>query len=246
VVVINRAMARASWPGQSPIGARLKIGLFDSTMAEWMTVVGVVEDTRQVTLDRQGAPELFIAVAQHPVAALNLCVVARTTLDPLLQAETLRQQARAIDPEVPVKVTSAERMVTGSLRGLRFVTLLIALFAAAALALATLEVAGVMACVVAERRAEVGIRMAIGAHAGQILREFLGRALRLTALGLGCGLALSLAGGRVLRGLLFGVGATDPVTFLAVSALLTAALAAAAWPAVRASRTSPMTVLRIE
>jgi hypothetical protein len=247
VVVINRSMARASWPDRSPIGQRIKIGLWSSTMAEWMTIVGVVEDTRQVTLDRPVGPELYVAVAQHPLASLSLCVVARTSLDPMLTAEGLRQAARAIDAEVPVKLTSAERMVTATMRARRFATLLIALFAAAALVLAVIGVAGVMGCIVAERRAEIGIRVAIGARPEQIVRHFLVQAARLIGLGMGVGLVVAVTGTRLLQGLLFGVGATDPATMALGGALLAAAaLAAAAWPALRAARTSPMIVMRAE
>jgi putative ABC transport system permease protein len=247
VAVINQAMARASWPGESPLGHRIRTGWVGSTMARWMTIVGVVDDVRQVSLDRPVGPELYVAAAQHPVTALNLQLVARTSLPPLALADSVRRIAAALDQEVPVKMTTAERIVSATLAPHRFRTLLLSLFAAAALLLAVVGVAGVMACLVAERRAEIGVRIALGADERRILRHFLARALRLALLGLALGIPGALAGARLLQGLLFGVGAADPATLTGVGALLVlAALAAAAWPAWQASRTSPMTILRSE
>lgn len=243
-VVINESMARASWPGQSPLGQRIRIGWTAST-AEWMTIVGVVADTRQGSLDQPIRQEIYTAAAQHPIAALSLQIVARTSLDPLLLAEGLRQLSRTLDPEVPVNVTTAERKVERTLVAPRFRTLLLALFAGAALLLAMIGVAGVMACIVTERRAEIGIRMAVGARPAHILGQFIVRALRLALVGLAIGLSAALACTRLLQGLLFGVGTADPRTLALVSLLMVvAAVGAASWPAVRAARTSPMSVLR--
>jgi hypothetical protein len=245
-VVINEAMARAGWPGESPLGHRIRFGWYDGTR-NWMTIVGVVADTRQRTLSNPISQELYIPAAQHARKASMMRVVARTALDPLVLSESFRRIAQAVDPEVPIKLTTAELMVDRTLAASRFRTLLITLFAGLALGLALVGVAGVMAYVVAERRAEIGIRLALGARSGHILSQFLLRGLRLALIGLAIGLATTLATGRLLRGLLFGVSATDPATLFVVSAMLVmAAIAASTWPALRAARESPLTALRAE
>lgn len=245
-IVINESMARAAWPDRSPIGQRIRFGWFKST-EPWMTIVGVVADTKQVALDRPTRQELYVPAAQHPSTGFSLKIIARTTQAPLALADRLRAEARALDPTVPVVLTTAERMVSRTMATPRFRTALLGLFAAVALLLAVIGVGGVMASVVAERRTEIGVRIAVGARPGHILGRFLARALRLTALGLALGGLAALAATRWLQGFLFGVEPTDPWTFAATGLLLTvAALAAAAWPALRAARTSPMTVLRGE
>jgi predicted permease len=245
-VVINEAMARATWPGQSPLGRRIRCGWYSGTQ-EWMTIVGIVADTRQSKLDAPIGQELYIPAAQHPRLTRGLKIVARTALDPLALAEGFRRTAQAIDPQVPVRFTTAELMVGQTLAAPRFRALLIGLFAAVALLLAVVGVAGVMAYLVAERRMEIGIRMAIGATPAGILRQFLLRGLGLALVGLALGLVGAVASARLLQGLLFGISATDPRTIAVVSAILViAALAATAWPALQASRQSPMVALRAD
>jgi ABC-type lipoprotein release transport system permease subunit len=198
-------------------------------------------------MDRPVRSEVFIAAAQHPKTGLSLKIVARTSVEPLVLADSLRQRARDLDPEVPVVLTTADRMVAQTLSAPRFRSLLLALFAGAALLLAVVGVAGVMACSVAERRREIGVRLAIGATSASILRRFLGRSVRLAALGLALGLVGSTLAARVLEGLLFGIAPSDPRTLIVVSALLLlATIAAAAWPALSAARQSPMTALQSE
>jgi putative ABC transport system permease protein len=246
-VLINETMARAlvAWPSESPLGLRIRFGWYKGTM-EWLTIAGVVADTRQQSLAAPITQELYVPAAQHPRLAPRK-LFARTAGEPLALADSLRRAARAFDAEVPVSFSTADLLVRDSLAAPRFRALLIGLFAAVALLLAVVGMVGVMAYVVAERRTEIGIRMAIGATSAGILREFLARSLRLTLLGLALGLAGALAAARLLRGLLYGVSASDPSTLALVSALLvTAALAAAAWPALRASRESPLTALRDE
>jgi predicted permease len=244
-VVINRAMAQASWPDRSPLGERLRIGWMRST-EQWMTIVGVVADTRSA-LDRPVRQEIYLPAAQHLQTALSLQIVARTASEPLVLAAELRRRARELDPEVPVVVTTAERRLAGALAAPRFRALLLALFAGAALLLAVLGVAGVMALSVAERRREIGVRMAVGATPRAILGRFLARSLRLAVLGLALGLVAILFAGRLLQALLFGIDANDPRTLvLAAAALLLASLGAAAGPALAAARQSPLSALRVE
>jgi putative ABC transport system permease protein len=244
-VVINEAMARASWPDSSPLGHRIRIGWDQNEL--WMTIVGVVADTRQGAPHRPIRQELYVPGAQHPRLASRLKIVASTALAPPLLTDAFQRLARRLDPEVPVTFTTARALVAETLSASQFRTLLIGVFAAAALLLAILGVGGVMAGMVAERRAEIGLRMAIGAHPGRILRQVLGRGLRLAAIGLGLGLAGAFAAARLLEGLLYGVSASDPTILASVSAVLVlAALAASLLPALRASRVSPMVALRAE
>ncbi len=246
-LVINETMARAlvSWPAQSPIGLRVRFGWYQGTQ-QWLTIVGVVADTRQQSLGAPIGQELYVPAAQHPRLQPRKLFV-RTAGAPLALADDLRRAATALQPEMPVSFSTAELLVRESLAAPRFRALLIGLFAAAALLLAVLGMAGVMGYLVTERRTEIGIRMAIGATGGRIVREILARSLRLAVLGSSLGLAGALAAARVWRGLLYGVSATEPSILVAVSVLLIlAALAAAVWPALRASRESPLTALRAQ
>ena len=181
------------------------------------------------------------------MTALSLQVVVRTAGPPLQLADGLRQLSRALNPEVPINITTAAQKIGRTLVAPRFRTVVMGLFAGLALLLAMLGVAGVTACIVAEGRAAFGIRLAIGAQPSRIVKEVLLRAARLTGIGLTIGIVAALASARVLQGLLFGVAAADPATLGLVSLLLLASsLAAAAWPAFRAGRTSPLLVLRAE
>ena len=232
--------------GRSPIGARIRCGWYDGTM-EWMTIVGVVADSHHRSLDEPIFPELYVPALQHPALTKIMKLVMRTEGDPTLMAGTVERALREVDPEVPMQVTTAEVMVADTLSAPRFRTLLLGLFAVTALLLALVGVAGVMGYMVSERRVEIGVRLAIGARAETILKHFVLRALRLTLIGLLLGLAGSLAAVRLLEGLLFGVTPSDPAILAAVSGLLVlCALAAAAWPALSAARTSPMVALRAE
>jgi predicted permease len=246
VVVINQSMARASWPGQDPLGHRIRIG-WESADAEWMTVVGVVADAKQGTLDRPGGEELYVCAPQHPALAGDLKVIAQTLAAPLALTETFRQIVRRLNSEVPLKFTTAETLVADTLAAPRFRVMLLGQFAGVAFLLALIGVAAVMACLVAERRAEIGVRMALGALPSQILRHFLLRAFRLAALGLALGLVASLLVGQAMTGLLYDVPPNDPVVLAAVSLLLLAAAVVAAFvPALRASRVDPLTTIRAD
>jgi predicted permease len=246
VVIINESMAKAGWPGRDPIGDQIGIG-WDGTTKDLMTIVGVVADTAQGTLDAPIGQELFVPVAQHPKLAPFLKVVARTSGPPLAQSESFRQLASRLNAEVPVKFTTAELLVSRTFAAPRFRALLIGLFAAAALLLALVGTAAVMAYVVAERRREIGIRMALGAPSSAVVRRYLFWALRLALGGTAIGVVIALVGARLVRGLLYGVSATDPLILATVSfVLVTASVLAAAWPARRAATVSPTIALRAE
>jgi putative ABC transport system permease protein len=201
-VVINRTMAESSWPGRSPLGARIRCGWYDGTM-EWMTIVGVVADSHHRSLDEPIFPEMYLPALQHPALTKIVKLVMRTEGDPTPMAGTVQRALREVDPEIPMQATTAEVMVAETLSAPRFRTLLLGLFAVTALLLALVGVAGVMGYMVSERRVEIGVRLAIGARAETILKHFVLRALRLTLIGLLLGLAGALAAARAAGGAAF-------------------------------------------
>ncbi len=243
-VVISETMAKAGWPSEDPIGHRIAIG-WDARELKWMTIVGVVADVKQVSLDAPIGQELYVPMAQHPGLSTDLKIIARTSGAPENQTESLRRIAQRLNAEVPLKFTTAEILVTDTLTAPRFRTLLIGTFAIVALILAVVGVASVMACVVAERRAEIGIRMALGALPGDVVKHFTLRGLKLAGAGLVLGTGLSLVSARFLQGLLYGIGASDPLVFAGVTGLLLlAAVGACVFPARRAAKVDPLIVLR--
>jgi putative ABC transport system permease protein len=175
-----------------------------------------------------------------------MTIVVRTTGDPLSLVNALREQLRAVDPEIPIVSTNTlEQYISESASGPRFRTVVVLSFAGAACLLALVGIYGVMAFVVAERTHEIGVRMALGAKQGSVLRFVLGQGMRLTVAGMAIGVAGAVAGMRVIRSMLFGVGATDPVTYAVVIAALGAVAMLACWiPARRASRVDPLVALR--
>ncbi|HEX2188842.1 MAG TPA: ABC transporter permease [Longimicrobiaceae bacterium] len=246
VVLLNRAAARRFFPAEDPLGKRITLTWTRKDEPVGGTVAGVVADVREFGLDQDTRPTLYVAHAQVPLRRME--VVLRTGADPLALAPAVRREVAALDPALPVAgVRTLDALVEESVSARRFYLLLLGVFAAAALALAAVGVFGVMSYSVARRTREIGLRMALGAHAGRMQRMVLREALVLAALGIALGLAGALAATRLLRALLFQVGATDPATFLAVAAVLAAAALLASWlPARRATRVDPMVALRAE
>ena len=184
---------------------------------------------------------------QHARASASLFLVARTTSEPLALAETLRQKARALSTDVPVRFTTLQAELAQTVAAPRFRTLLLGAFAGLAVLLAMAGVYGVMAYVVGQRTGEIGLRVALGASAAQVMRMVLGQGLKLAAIGIAIGLAASAAASTMLTKLLFGVKPTDPATYAGVALLLGAVAAAACYlPARRATRVDPLTALRQE
>ena len=244
VAVVNEALARQAFPGVDPIGRRIMCGL-DSL--KFMTIVGVVGNVREYDPSVAPLPELYMPYLQHPSYGSSLTLVARTSVEPLTIANAFRDAIRTADPDVPVRATTMTETISSSVATPRFRTLLVGAFAALALALAIAGVYGVMAYAVSRRTAEIGVRMAMGAASGDILRLVMGQGLRLAlgGIALGCALAYGLA--QLLRGMLFAVAPADPVVFVGVpAALLLTAAAATAIPALRASRVDPMSALRAD
>ncbi len=243
VVVVNKTFAERYFPGESPLGKRVAF-LWDITGMQ--EIVGVVADVREQALHQPAAPAIYIPLAQRPMDYAYL--VVRTTGDPTRLVPTLRRAVTSLDRNMPIgEVRTLEEVVAQALAERRLAMALFGVFSVLSLALAALGLYAVISYMVVQRRQEIGIRMALGAQAEQVLRLVLGQGLALIAAGVIVGAIAALWLGRFLAGLVFGVGTTDPVTFLGVALLLaTTALLASMVPALRAARLDPASVLRSE
>ncbi|HJQ32684.1 MAG TPA: ABC transporter permease [Pyrinomonadaceae bacterium] len=242
VVVINESMARSFFAGEDPVGKRIRTG----DKAPWAEVVGVVGDVRHRGLDVDTRPEMFFPHLQTPSRQMTL--VVRTSGDPVALAGPLRERVRELDRDQPVgNVKTMEAWVAESVASRRFSVLLLGVFAAVAAGLAALGLYGVVSYSVAQRTHEIGLRVALGARPRDVLRLVIRQGMALTLLGTAAGLLAALALTRLMSSLLFGVGATDPATFVTVPALLlVVALLACYLPARRATKVDPMVALRYE
>jgi putative ABC transport system permease protein len=244
VVVINETLARRYFPGEDALGRRLAFGDVDEPV--WREIVGVVGDVKGGGLSAETKPEMYVPYLQYPSAFMS--VVVRGAPDPTTLTAAIRREVASVDKEQPVlNVRLMRQLVAESIAPQRFNTLLLGVFAAVALALATVGIFGVMSYTVTQRTHEIGIRMALGAQTGDVLRLVVKQGLTLTLFGVGIGLAGAFAVTRVLASLLYGVSTTDPMIFVGVSLLLAAvALVACYIPARRAMRVDPMVALRYE
>jgi len=240
VVIVNETTARRYWPGADPIGKHLANSR-DKVQRE---VVGVAADVKFRSLDAPNIEEMYLPLAQSPWPSMT--VLVRSDADPRPLVAAVRQELARLDPDIAVSgVQSLDEIVSGSVAQPQLVERVVAVFAALALVLASIGIYGVMSYSVAERTRELAVRMALGAGPREILRLVLGEGLGLTAAGLVLGLAVSLAATRLMSSLLFGVSATDPVTFGgAVGVLAATALLASFLPARRGMRLSPVRALR--
>jgi predicted permease len=245
VLIIDDYMAQQLWPNQNPVGKRIHFGGV-TAKEPWVTVIGVVGRIKQYTLDSDSRIAFYLPQAQHVTRAMN--VVVRSGIDPAALASAVKQQIQELDSDLPLyNVRTMTQRVDESLARRRFSMLLLALFACLAFVLATIGVYGVMAYLVSQGTREIGIRMALGATPGGILSLVLRKGMALALSGVAIGLGGAFALTRLMRGLLFGVEATDPLTFVAISLLLTlVALLASYIPAHRASRIDPVVSLRYE
>lgn len=244
VALMSVLTAQRMWPGQNPIGKRFRMGGNDSSPL--IEVVGVVGDVRGVSLNR--APSLTTYLPYWQRSYHQASLVVKTPMNPSSISSAIRSAIRQIDPELPVPAfRTMDEIVSSSVAQRRFQMQLVLLFAAAALLLASLGIYGVVSYSVTQRTSELGIRLALGAPRTSILRLVVRQSLTPVALGLVAGLAASIALGRLLTNLLFGVGATDPVTMSGVILVLGAvALVACYIPAYRAMRVDPLAALRHE
>ena len=242
--VINEALARQAFPAQDPLGRLIFCG-FDSLAP--MKIVGVVGDVRQYGPARAPQPEIYMPYQQHPRAATALSIVVRTGTEPAALSEAMRRKTRELSPDVPVRFTTLEASLADAVAAPRFRTLLLGIFAALAVSLASAGVYGVMAYTVGQRSSEIGLRMALGASSGDVLKLVLRQGLALAAAGVALGLAGAAAATRLLTTMLFEVKPTDPLSYVAAAALLAlVALAASYIPARRAARVDPLVALRQE
>jgi putative ABC transport system permease protein len=244
VVVVNRTLARRFWPSESAVGKRLTLG--DPEEDAWMTVVGVVGDVKQQSLDSELQPQIYAPHAQ--VGAEEMALLVRTPVDPLSLAPGIRAAVSAIDPAVPVSEIRSMTQVRGaSVSTERFRTLVLAMFALLALTLAAIGVYGVISYGVVQRSREIGIRMALGARRPEILRLVVGDGMLTVGIGIGIGVIAAAGLSRFLESLLYAVRPGDPATFVAIAVLIAAvAIAACILPARRAMRVDPARTLRSE
>jgi predicted permease len=246
VVIVDEHMAQQLWPGQDPIGRRVRLGDPKNEALPWREVVGVVGRVKQYGLDSD--PRIALYVPQLQSGSRSLYVTVRGAGDAAALAVPVAREIRALDPELPIyRVRPMAHWVEQSLLRQRFAMLLLSLFASVALALATIGSYGVMAYLVGQARRELGIRIALGATQRAVLGLVLGQGLRVALLGVAAGLLGALLLSRLMQGMLFGVPGADPATFGAVAlVLMAAALLASYLPARRAARTDPMLTLRGE
>jgi putative ABC transport system permease protein len=247
VILINEAMARRYWPDGQALGKRIKLGLAASN-SPWFLVKGVVADSAQGALDAQVKPEVYFALSQmaHRYRRMNL--VVRTQGEPKAMLNSIQQKVWEIDKDQPVyQVQTLNEMVSDSIGTRRFALQLLLLFAGFAMALAFIGIYGVMSYGVSQRTHELGIRLALGAGRRNVLRLILTQGMTTVAKGLAIGLVGAFAATRLMANLLFGVSATDPLTFLAISLLLVfVALLACYVPARRAMKVDPIIALRYQ
>jgi putative ABC transport system permease protein len=254
VAMVNESMARLLWPREDPIGKRFRLGGVPNPADPfpWVTVVGVVADTRSITLEVGARPEYFMlhgSLAEaRDLTHRSVTVVLRTRVAPLSLASAARSAVRELDAGLAMaNVQTLEQVTLSTASRTRFTALLLTLFGGAGLTLAAVGIYGVLAFMVAQRTREMGIRMALGASRWNVLALVVGHGLRLTAVGVVLGVGAAMGLGELLQSMLFGISPTDPLTYAAVVAVLGGvALLASYLPARRATAVEPVTALRSE
>jgi putative ABC transport system permease protein len=239
-VVVNESMAKRFFPGEDAIGRRIRSG----ADAPWMTIVGIVADVHVRGARGADVVETYLPYWQNPEAGIN--VLLKSAGDPHALAEPLRRAVKELDPAIAVaSMATMDEIVAQSIGSSRFYATLVAIFAGLALLLAAVGIYGVMSYAVAQRTQEIGVRLALGAAPGQIFGLVVGETMKLATVGLALGLAGSLALGKAIGDMLFGVAGTDITTFAATAGVLLAVAFLATWvPARRATRVDPMLALR--
>ena len=244
VAIVNAALARKYWPGENAIGRRLRFD--DAPDAPWSTVVVIAGDVRQLSLQEEAPPLLYVPYAQFPLPFTD--VVVRSSAPSASIASLVRSTLREIDPDLPPgELTTLDAVLGRSVAQPRFRAVLIGTFAVLALVLAAVGLFGLISYSVTQRTREIGIRVALGARPGQVLGSLMREGLTIAAAGTVVGLAAALAAGQVIASFLFGVRATDPPTLALVAVLLLGVAALATYlPARRALRVDPIAALRVE
>jgi predicted permease len=246
VAVINEALARTRWPNEDPLGKTIEFGNMDGDL-RLLTIVGIVGDARNRSLEAPPSPTVYVNYRQRPQTADRFTVVLRTSLPPEGVIPTAREIVRRIDPDVPPEFRTFAQVFTSSLATRRFNLTLVVAFAGTALLFAVAGIYGVMAYSVTRRTREIGVRMALGAARGDVLRLVLGQGMWTTGIGVAIGIASSFALTRMMQSLLFGVSPTDAVTLAGVALLLAGVSMLACWiPTRRAMHVDPIVALRYE
>jgi predicted permease len=257
VIVVDELLAHEVFPGEDPIGKRLTVPGLAGMPEFHLEIVGVVGHVTHWGLDTDSQAtiryQMYLPLQQIPdpftaAVASNVTLVVRTRGEPHSMAEVIKRRIQEVDKDQPVAgVTSMEEIVSASMAQRSFALLLLGVFGGVAMMLAATGVYGVMSYMVTQRSHEMGIRLALGATSGGIVKLVTGNGLKLAALGVGIGLVASFVLTRWMAGLLFGVSATDPITFAGIAVVLVGvALAACYLPARRASKVDPMVALRYE
>jgi putative ABC transport system permease protein len=246
VVVVNQSLATAYWPHEGALGHRLKTEFGPD--AKWRRIVGVIGDVKNAGLDQAAGTELYVAYAQSPFPTRLASLIVRTTGDPMSLVGAIRGQIQALDRALPIsQIRSMDDVMSVARSRPRFLTLLLTLFSSLSLILAALGIYGLISYSVAQRTNEIGIRMALGAQSGDVLRLVGVTGIRLALVGTTIGAIGAFALTRFLSGLLFGVSSADAATFAAMAAMLIAVTLLACYiPARRASKVDPLIALRYE
>jgi predicted permease len=245
VAIINQTLARRYFGGEDPLGNRLSMIILRQPIE--LEIVGVVADMNQGELGMPIIPQIYVPYLQRPWHASALIVRAAHGNLSAVKNDVQRAIWSVDRNQAFIQSTTAEEALNNSLAGSRFNTVLLVVFAALALSLAAVGIYGVMSYTVAERTREIGIRLALGAQTGVVLRLVIGQGMRLAVIGIGVGVVAALALTRLIRGSLFGVSATDPVTFSAIALVIMVVALLACWiPARRATKVDPMVALRLE
>jgi putative ABC transport system permease protein len=247
VLVVNQALAERDFPGESAVGKRVTFGNTDNNQQPiWFEIVGVTANVRSLELREEAPAEIYFSAKQNPF--INMSLVIRSTVEPATLAASVRQVVTEVNKSVPVAdVKTMEHIVSESVTQPRFNLFLLGLFGFIALLLSAAGIYGVTAYTVTQRTHELGIRLALGAQVGDVLRMILGQGMAVIGVGLVLGLVAAFALMRLLRSLLFGVGENDPLTFGGITlVLLFVALLACYIPARRATKVDPLVALRYE
>jgi putative ABC transport system permease protein len=253
VTIVSEALARLQWPNRDPIGLRVRLldAPPDGAKTRYMTVVGVVTDVRNQGLNAPPRQEMYVPLAQQTSTGLffrSLELAIRTSTEPLSLANSVRQVVWSLDRTIPITgVQTMEEILRSRVVQQRFNTALLGFFALLALFLSSAGIYSVIAYAVSQRTHEIGVRMALGAQAADVLRMVLLQGMSLALIGVGIGLGASFALTRWLQELLFEVSATDPLTLASIAFLLIIVAFLACWiPARRATRVDPLSALRCE
>ena len=244
VAVISQSLAKTRWPNEDPIGKVIQFGNMDGDLRPF-TIVGIIGDVREASLASPPRPTLYGNFRQRSRRSASMNIVMQGSAAPATLIAQARRVVSEMRPDVPPRLRTVETVVSASIADRRFVLLLIGVFGTTALVLATLGVYSVIAYLVAQRKREIGVRIALGAQMRDVLRLVLGQGATMAFIGIGIGVIASFWLTRFLAGLLYGIGTADPIAFGAVVVLLGAVALLASWiPARRAARVDPMTVLR--